>query len=132
MNENLKPEHIVGIALYDYIVNNGISEKVLENMHTINILESVGYNTNEFNTTIEEMYTRDLYLNSGHICRFTKVHTYTDEEKPSVKLNVEQNATLDDLREFLIYSDYSDLLVIAEEIEKIISKKESPILKLSM
>ena len=61
----------------------------------------------------------------------TRRYSYNEDEKPTLDYNVEEAATLEDLRDFLIYGDYSDLLVIAQEVgHQAAIRRDGPILSL--
>lgn len=130
MCKSLTPEEIAGMAMFDYIVNQGMAETIIEKMHAKNLLECVSYETVD-NNQVEEIYTRQLYLRGICICASTRRYSYNEDETPTLNYNVEEPATLEDLRDFLMYGDYSDLLVIAKEVghqEDI--RREGPILSL--
>ena len=115
MCKSLTPEEIAGMAMFDYIVNQGMAETIIEKMHAKNLLECVSYETVD-NNQVEEIYTRQLYLRGICICASTRRYSYNEDETPTLNYNVEEPATLEDLRDFLMYGDYSDLLVIAKEV----------------
>lgn len=130
MCKSLTPEEIAGIAMFDYIVNQGMAETIIDKMHAINLLESVSYQTVD-NNQIEEIYTRELFLRGQRICASTRRYSYNEDEKPTLSLNVEEAATIEDLRDFLMYGDYSDLLVIAHEVgHQEVIRREGPVLSL--
>ena len=121
MYRKLTPEQIVGLALYNFIVNEGYLEAILEKMHAINLLESVSYETRD-NNNIEEIYTRELYLNGKQIGNLVKKYEYKEDEIPTLQLNIKENVTPEDLRDYLINADYDEMLEIAEEIQ--LAKKD--------
>ena len=116
--------------MFDYIVNQGMAETIIEKMHAKNLLECVSYETVD-NNQVEEIYTRQLYLRGICICASTRRYSYNEDETPTLNYNVEEPATLEDLRDFLMYGDYSDLLVIAKEVgHQEDMRREGPILSL--
>ena len=131
MYKETTPEEIAGIAMFNYIINQGLLEIILDKMHAINILESVSYKKiNE--TQIEETYIRELYLRGIRIDVSIKKYTYNKDEKPNILLNKEENASIDDLKDFLTKADYKDLLVIAKEVgHQEMLRKEEITLKLN-
>lgn len=130
MCKSLTPEEIAGMAMFDYIVNQGMAETIIEKMHAKNLLECVSYETVD-NNQVEEIYTRQLYLGGICICASTRRYSYNEDETPTLNYNVEEPATLEDLRDFLMYGDYSDLLVIAKEVgHQEDMRREGPILSL--
>lgn len=130
MCKSLTPEEIAGMAMFDYIVNQGMTETIIEKMHAKNLLECVSYETVD-NNQVEEIYTRQLYLRGICICASTRRYSYNEDETPTLNYNVEEPATLEDLRDFLMYGDYSDLLVIAKEVgHQEDMRREGPILSL--
>lgn len=130
MCRSLTPEEIAGMAMFDYIVNQGMAETIIEKMHTKNLLECVSYETVD-NNQVEEIYTRQLYLRGICICASTRRYSYNEDETPTLNYNVDEPATLEDLRDFLMYGDYSDLLVIAKEVgHQEDMRREGPILSL--
>ena len=130
MCKSLTPKEIAGMAMFDYIVNQGMAETIIEKMHAKNLLECVSYETVD-NNQVEEIYTRQLYLRGICICASTRRYSYNEDETPTLNYNVEEPATLEDLRDFLMYGDYSDLLVIAKEVgHQEDMRREGPILSL--
>lgn len=130
MCKSLTPEEIAGMAMFDYIVNQGMAETIIDKMHAKNFLECVSYETID-NNQIEEIYTRELFLRGQRICMSTRKYSYNEDETPTVNYNVEEPATLEDLRDFLMYGDYSDLLVMAQEVgHQAELRNEGPILSL--
>ena len=130
MCKSLTPEEIAGMAMFDYIVNQGMAETIIEKMHAKNLLECVSYETVD-NNQVEEIYTRQLYLRGICICASTRRYSYNKDETPTLNYNVDEPATLEDLRDFLMYGDYSDLLVIAKEVgHQEDMRREGPILSL--
>lgn len=130
MCKSLTPEEIAGMAMFDYIVNQGMAETIIEKMHAKNLLECVSYETVD-NNQVEEIYTRQLYLRGICICASTRRYSYNEDETPTLNYSVEEPATLEDLRDFLMYGDYSDLLVIAKEVgHQEDMRREGPILSL--
>lgn len=130
MCKSLTPEEIAGMAMFDYIVNQGMAETIIEKMHAKNLLECVSYETVD-NNQVEEIYTRQLYLRGICICASTRRYSYNEDETPTLNYNVDEPATLEDLRDFLMYGDYSDLLVIAKEVgHQEDMRREGPILSL--
>ena len=130
MCKSLTPEEIAGMAMFDYIVNQGMAETIIEKMHAKNLLECVSYETVD-NNQVEEINTRQLYLRGICICASTRRYSYNEDETPTLNYNVEEPATLEDLRDFLMYGDYSDLLVIAKEVgHQEDMRREGPILSL--
>ena len=130
MCRNLTPEEIAGIAMFDYIINQGMAETIIDKMHAKNFLECVSYETID-NNQVEEIYTRELFLRGQRICASTRRYSYNEDEQPTLDYNVEEAATLEDLRDFLMYGDYSDLLVIAKEVgHQEAIRRDGPILSL--
>lgn len=130
MCKSLTPEEIAGMAMFDYIVNQGMAETIIEKMHAKNLLECVSYETVD-NNQVEEIYTRELFLRGQRICMSTRKYSYNEDETPTLNYNVEEPATLEDLRDFLMYGDYSDLLVIAKEVgHQEDMRREGPVLSL--
>lgn len=130
MCKSLTPEEIAGMAMFDYIISQGMAETIIEKMHAKNLLECVSYETVD-NNQVEEIYTRQLYLRGICICASTRRYLYNEDETPTLNYNVDEPATLEDLRDFLMNGDYSDLLVIAKEVGHLEDmKREGPILSL--
>ena len=130
MYRKLTPEEIAGIAMFDYIINQGMAETIIDKMNAVNLLESVSYETRD-NNEIEEVYTRDLFLRGRRISSMVKKYKYNENETPTLKLGEMEHATIDDLREFLICGDYSDLLVIAQEVgHQSAIRRDGPVLSL--
>ena len=130
MCKSLTPEEIAGMAMFDYIISQGMAETIIEKMHSINLLESVSYETID-NNQIEEIYTRELFLRGQRICSSARRYSYNEDQTPMLNYNVEEPATLEDLRDFLMYGDYSDLLVIAKEVgHQEAIRRDGPILSL--
>lgn len=130
MCKSLTPEEIAGMAMFDYIISQGMAETIIEKMHSINLLESVSYETID-NNQIEEIYTRELFLRGQRICSSARRYSYNEDQTPTLNYNVEEPATLEDLRDFLMYGDYSDLLVIAQEVgHQAAIRRDGPILSL--
>lgn len=125
MYKNLTPEEIAGLAMFDYIIEQGMAETIIDKMNAVNLLESVSYETRE-NNVIEETYSREIFLRGRRIANIVKKYTYNEDETPLIKLGQVEHATIDDLREFLMNGDYSDLLVIAKEVGYILAHREEP------
>lgn len=115
MYKNLTPEEIAGLAMFNYIITNSIEEEILDKMNAVNLLESVSYETHD-NNEIEETYTRELFLRGRRISSSVKKYTYNEDETPKITLGKVEHATLEDLKEFLMNSDYQELLIIAKEV----------------
>ena len=130
MCKSLTPEEIAGMAMFDYIISQGMAETIIEKMHSINLLENISYETID-NNQIEEIYTRELFLRGQRICSSARRYSYNEDQTPMLNYNVEEPATLEDLRDFLMYGDYSDLLVIAQEVgHQAAIRRDGPILSL--
>ena len=130
MCKSLTPEEIAGMAMFDYIISQGMAETIIEKMHSINLLENISYETID-NNQIEEIYTRELFLRGQIICSSARRYSYNEDQTPMLNYNVEEPATLEDLRDFLMYGDYSDLLVIAQEVgHQAAIRRDGPILSL--
>ena len=126
MYKKLTPEEIVGLAMYDYIIKESMQDEILDKMNAVNLLESVSYVSYDKNV-IEETYTRELFLRGKRISSSVKQYKYTEDETPQVILGIVEHATLEDLKEFLAESNYSDLLLIAKEIGYIIANRDKEI-----
>lgn len=122
----LNSEKIVGIDMFDYIINQNLSEDILNKMSAINILQNVL----SFDNQIEEIYTRVIYLNGKYLSCSTKSYKYLDDEKPIVEFQKEEKATIDDLKELLVNDEYSRKLLIATQIKEIEELKKQQTLKL--
>lgn len=122
----LNSEKIVGIDMFDYIINQNLSEDILDKMSAINILQNVL----SFDNQIEEIYTRVIYINGKYLSSSTKSYKYLDDEKPIVEFQKEEKATIDDLKELLINDEYSRKLLIATQIKEIEELKRQQTLKL--